>query len=193
MREKLNEAMAEQSLRGDAEFNQVVLVDDFYGSGSSLLRKGSNGNWEGKLKRARDHLESDLQAGQDPLVNPCARVLVVIYFASKQARTHIESMLKQFAPDWQVLIVQPLSAELVCSEPELIELCHWYWDDVLEDRHLRGPAPLGYKGAALPLVLFHNTPNNSISPLWADSTDSAGGPKRHALFRRYERHHADRP
>ena len=65
------------------------------------------------------------------------------------------------------------------------------------DAVLRGMFDAGYtvtcKDAALPVVLHHNTPNNSISLLWADTTDREDGSKRHALFPRYERHHADRP
>jgi hypothetical protein len=41
-------------------------------------------------------------------------------------------------------------------------------------------------------VLFHNTPNNSVCILWADTTDRDEGQNRRALFPRYERHRADR-
>ena len=40
---------------------------------------------------------------------------------------------------------------------------------MLEDEHKKRAAR-GYKECALPVVLYHNSPNNSVSPLWADST-----------------------
>lgn len=51
---------------------------------------------------------------------------------------------------------------------------------------------LGYGGCALPLVLEHNTPNNSVALLWAEtdggSRDGARAPAMRPLFRRRQRH-----
>jgi hypothetical protein len=122
-----------------------------------------------------------------------ADVTVVIYIASAQAEAHIRETLAVFEPTWQLHVVQQLPGDLPIIDGELTELCDWFFDDVLIDKHKKRRVPLGYKDAALPLVLHHNTPNNSIAPLWADSTDRLGGLNRHALFPRYERHHVDRP
>lgn len=193
MRKKLSEAIVGQSLPGEAAFKQVAFVDDFYGSGTSLLYQKGNGEWGGKLARARDHLNSDLRSGQSALVTEDAHVMVVIYVASAQAKSYIQSMLDQFEPRWILHVVQPVPADKVCKDPQLVAICEWFFDNILVDIHKKVPLPLGYGRAALPLVLYHNTPNNSISPLWADSTDRSGSQNRHALFRRYERHHVDRP
>ena len=193
MRDKLREAMEEQSLPGELAFRQVVFVDDFYGSGTSLLHKKEDGEWGGKLARARSHLNSDLRSGGSPLVTQDAHVMVVIYVASAQAKSYIESMLVQFEPLWSLHVVQPVPADAVCSDRQLVAICKRFFDDVLVDKHKKVPLPLGYADAGLPLVLYHNTPNNSISPLWADSTNRLDSQNRHALFRRYERHHVDRP
>ena len=45
----------------------------------------------------------------------------------------------------------------------------------------------GYANCALPLVLEHNTPNNSIPILWAETQGKLGHPMR-PLFRRRDRH-----
>lgn len=190
MREKLDEALTELGLAGPPEFRNVVLVDDFYGSGTSLLQRGDDGNWSGKLNRARDHIHS-LATGTDPLVVSNPTVLVVLYVASDQARNHILGVLEAFEPAWTLHVVQPLPPSILVVDPQMRDLCDWFFDDVLIDKH-KPRVPLGYKDAALPIVLHHNTPNNSISPLWADSVGD-GGLDRHALFPRYERHHADRP
>jgi hypothetical protein len=52
---------------------------------------------------------------------------------------------------------------------------------------------LGYGGCALPLVLHHNTPNNSLALLWAEALagpddDGALQPEMRPLFRRRQRH-----
>ncbi len=193
MAEKLSEAIAEHSLDGEPRFRHVVLVDDFYGSGTSLLSRKEDGTWGGKLYRARDHLNNDLRAGDNPLLEVDADVTVVIYVASAQAENHIRETLEAFEPSWRLHVVQQLPASLPVSDPELCALSDWFFDDVLIDKHKKERVPLGYKAAALPLVMHHNTPNNSISPLWADSTERQGGSYRHALFPRYERHHVDRP
>jgi hypothetical protein len=191
MGEKLAEALEELELEGPAQFRNVVLIDDFYGSGTSLLHRKDDGSWGGKLKGAHEHLR-DLAAGDQPLLTSDATVAVVLYVASQQAHTHIEEVLSAFEPSWRLHVVQPLPAHVVVDDPELRRLCEWFFDDVLIDKHKKRRVPLGYQDVALPLVLHHNTPNNSICPLWADSV-GRGGDERHALFPRYERHHVDRP
>lgn len=193
MRAKLAKAVEEQDLSGSAQFEQVVFVDDFYGSGTSLVHRKEDGSWGGKLARARHHLENDLKTGDRPIVTADANVIVVIYVLSSQARTHVASMLASFESAWRLKYVQLLPSDLVCTDLELRRICDDFFDDVLVDEHKQVRVPLGYKDAALPLVLHHNTPNNAIGPLWADSSDREGSLERHALFRRYERHHVDRP
>ena len=60
-----------------------------------------------------------------------------------------------------------------------------YYDPSAKDMHPEwgGDVPYGYKECGLPLVLHHNTPNNSLFLLWAE--DSA---KVRPLFPRISRH-----
>lgn len=190
--EKLSKALEEQGLPGDARFQTVVLVDDFYGSGTSLIDRATTGEWKGKLRKIRGHLEEDLVDGDDRVLAEDCEVLVVLYVASAQAEQHIRTMLAGFAPTWELIVIQSLPEELPVTDPGIIDLCEWFFDPVMADEH-KGEAPLGYKRAALPVVLHHNTPNNSISLMWADTEDVPAGHRRCALFPRYERHHADRP
>lgn len=192
MKEKLADAIDDQQLLGEPQFRHVVFVDDFYGSGTSLLHK-KRGVWGGKLGRARAHLNDDLRGGEDPLLEENAEVTVVIYVASQQAEEHIQTAMALFEPSWRLKVIQRLPLEVACDEPDMVAVCEGFFDPVLVDKHKKVPTPLGYGDAALPLVLHHNTPNNSLSILWADSTDREGSLDRHALFRRYERHHVDRP
>lgn len=189
MIEKLDLAMTKQHLLGERRFVRVVFVDDFYGSGATLLREGKDGQWAGKLARARDELR-DLMNDGVAVTDP--KVSVVLYICSALAETNLRDLLAIFEPSWTLRVVQPLPDEIVVRDPDLVRLSEWFFDPVLVDEH-KGQVPLGFGNAALPLVLHHNAPNNSISLIWADSADESDGLERHALFPRYERHHVDRP
>ena len=58
-------------------------------------------------------------------------------------------------------------------------LLHKYYDKSVEDEH-KGAVVHGFAEVGLPLVLSHNTPNNSVYLLWEKKTDP--------LFPRFERH-----
>lgn len=189
MVEKLKEAIAKQGLLGAPTFGRVVLVDDFYGSGTSLIRRERDSEYAGKLTRTRRHLEELRNNG---VIAEKSHVSIVLYVASAQAEDHIRQMLSVFEPDWILRVVQRLLESIVVTDDTISRLCEWFFDDALVDEH-KGRVPMGYQDAALPLVLHHNTPNNSLSLLWADTANVPDTLGRHALFPRYERHHVDRP
>jgi len=189
---KLREAIG--ALGGDGHdpaFEMVVFVDDFYGSGTSLINQRDDGTWRGKLPRACDHIQA-LASAEVPVIVENPAVVIVLYVASSQAKSHIELMLAEFQPTWKLVVVQELPQHLKTVASDLLRICDEFFDPTMEDKH-KGSVPRGYMDAALPVVLFHNTPNNSISPLWADTEFEPDSLKKRALFPRYERHHADRP
>jgi hypothetical protein len=71
---------------------------------------------------------------------------------------------------------------IVDSTTPMGRLCERYYDEKLGDEHT-GNVKFGYDGCGLPLVLHHNTPNNSIFLLWARRSRNLA-----PLFVRYERH-----
>jgi hypothetical protein len=86
------------------------------------------------------------------------------------------------------LVVEPFGPELKlergCGEP-IEPLIETYYDDSIEDEHTKkGGSDLkyGFAKSGLPLVVSHNTPNNSIALLWAQTE------KVRALFPRVTRH-----
>jgi hypothetical protein len=186
--DELRDALGEPA----ATFEHVLLVDDFYGSGTTLLRENPDGPepFKGKLWRAKRRLD-DLQS-KFGAFSEDYRVSVLVYIASSTAEDRVERMLEAAELDWQPRIVQKLPEALKVAGADICRICEWHYDDVLVDKHKPERAPLGFGDAALPVVLFHNTPNNSISILWADTTDRPEGQNRKALFPRYERHRADR-
>lgn len=191
MREKLAEALGQRGLDAPATFGHVFLVDDFAGSGETMLRVKEN-EFKGKLVKLACAIDALKQAG---LVAEDVEATVILYVATEQARLHIdETLAASPLPAWEVRIVQELPGWIRVDRQDeaLAALCERYYDEVLTDEH-KGRAPLGYADCALPVVLSHNTPNNSVSLLWADTTQEDGGLGRRALFPRYERHHRDRP
>jgi hypothetical protein len=188
MKSKLEEALRKLELPGPPCFTHILLVEDFSGTGYTLLRN-KDGEHEGKLAKAATHVRDLKDKG---VVDAAATVSLVLYVASHQAETHLRGELERAAMDWNVDVVQQLPDEIRVRDPEMVALCERHFDEALTD-DIKGRPVLGFSDAALPLVLHHNSPNNSICPLWGDTTEDPESDQRRALFPRYERHHADRP
>ena len=80
------------------------------------------------------------------------------------------------------------------GDDDVISLCESVYDPALFKRlekHCREADMTtmcyGYGYCALPLVLEHNTPNNSIPMLWSE-TGSQSNPRMRPLFHRRDRH-----
>lgn len=206
LRTKLSQAiMVHGGTQDDATFNHVLLVDDFYGSGTSLIKVVDDGNGaltiRGKLETFVTEAHRLAQNSDDrgaPLLAENYTATIHLYMASRRAQRHIEKCLADvgLADRWTLNVVQVFDDDCEVTNPALLADCDTFWDPVLEDEHKKCAAR-GYKSCALPVVLYHNAPNNSVSPLWADSTgrrrEGFESLERRALFPRYERHHSDRP
>ncbi len=187
--------------QADATFRRIVLVDDFTASGTSLLREES-GEWKGKLPKflAAIHRET--------LVGHSFELLVHHLIGTPKARDHLVAKLVQFRADdpesWRKVsnTVEPSFGLLyppdlpidASGDADFFALTNTYYDAGIETNHtLKGGTQhlgLGYARCALPLVLDHNTPNNSVALLWAETEDAKyKGPRvMRPLFRRRQRH-----
>jgi hypothetical protein len=180
-----------------ARFAFVFLLDDFVGTGKTLLRK-DEGEWKGRLHRFWEAIETSI----DQVLEPRAVVHVHHYIATQKAASEIEPRHTQMVAEragtrWfekvEFSYGMILPGEICVSEvthPEFFSLIERYYDSSIETRHTEiggEHVKLGFGGAALPLVLEHNTPNNSVALLWAESTGERGKPMR-PLFRRRQRH-----
>jgi hypothetical protein len=178
MREELTrdlQKILERSPSDDeARFRMVFLLDDFSGSGLSYIRTEKDG-YKGKLVNFHAALSDsggDLQA----LVKISElRVCLVLYMATMQACEHLEKVGAQlfgkipFAV--RVVYRLPISVRLDSQKDQaFLELLPKYYDAAIEDEHYlkgRHDRPyLGFDECGLPLVLSHNTPNNSVPILW---------------------------
>lgn len=204
MGKKLDEAVP------GAKFSTVYLIDDFTGSGTTFARF-VDGEWKGKLKkfndRVRDAQQNFEKKGKPFPLAPEYTVHIHHYISSEQARSTLEANRARVLEEWKdktfgdIRITEglrlPAEAKLdPIRDPEIWRLCDRYYDpaqDVRLEEHLEQSgittARFGYAGCALPLVLDHNTPNNSIPLLWAEPDEVApGAHEMKALFRRRDRH-----
>ncbi len=176
-----------------AKFTLVWLMDDFSGSGNTYIRFDSEkGKFKGKIKKIYERLH------QGDLIDTAHyEVFLLLYVATRQAIDHIEYWSERFTSENNY---KPLQVRVLCViEPEVgltqgipIELQSIltnpkYYDPVAFDEHIEvggtTTAQLGFAGCALPVVLSHNTPNNSVYVLWGSEAHGFPG-----LFPRVSRH-----
>ncbi|MBA3380860.1 MAG: hypothetical protein H0T97_03190 [Actinobacteria bacterium] len=188
-REALAGALKQFDSSAPDTFAQIVLVDDFSGSGFSMLRPDGDGSYQGKLWKIRTLLSEQSQHFSEDV-----EVLIVLYIATAQACDHLDRMMREAKLEWDLRVVMPLpdGIRVSGSWPSVVELCRKYYDPLLDDRH-KGSVPIGFENCELPIVLHHNTPNNSICLLWGDTVGRELALPLRALFPRYERHHEERP
>lgn len=178
-----------------AQFESICLVDDFAGSGASLLRS-KEGCWKGKIKK---FYEANNHRIGESLSSDCI-LYAHHHLASDQAERTIRSRLSEFREghpkfDYEATFSYVLPESIVIcdqSQPEeLIDLIKSSYDTRIEDGHVGNNVWFGYSECGLPLVLEHNTPNNSVALLWASSPDKPEAPDQHhmkPLFARRKRH-----
>lgn len=188
----------------DRKFNRVYLLDDFTASGTTLLRK-KEGAWKGKLMRFWDSLNAVREALKDdfPLADEVA-VHVHHYIATERALAAARSRNAEVAAERGVenwfreidfaasTILSSAAVATAEDEPEFIALADHYYDSVLENKHSDESEvkcmKRGYGGCSLCVILEHNTPNNSLSLLWAETSPTDGQHPMRPLFRRRTRH-----
>lgn len=176
-----------------AKFTLIWLMDDFSGSGNTYIRFDSEkGKFKGKIKKIYERLH------QGDLIDTAHyEVFLLLYVATRQAIDHIEYWSERFTSENNY---KPLQVRVLCViEPEVgltqgvptelqsILTNPKYYDPVAFDEHIEvggtTTAQLGFAGCALPVVLSHNTPNNSVYVLWGSEAHGFPG-----LFPRVSRH-----
>lgn len=177
----------------DATFQYVILLDDFTASGTSYIRPDEKLGWDGKIPRIVKQLEAADGLG-GAIAASGVRVIVVIYIAAEQAVTHIKECLPKLSfskGDIEFEIVHVLSPDTKLSavrDKAILDLVAKpeHFDPSADDENAEvGGASFryGYADCRLPVILDHNTPNNSVFLLWAEDVHSVRG-----LFPRVSRH-----
>jgi len=198
--EKLKTHVESLSGTGTAapKFRSIVLLDDFSASGSSYYVVKPDGTAGGKVAKFLRALADDKKV-LHRLCDPAGvEIVILIYVATDQAVDHLRGALRDPIPG-----VTAVRVETVQSVPDRIrvrrgdqavaftKLIEKYYGDavhkVVFDVHMRkgntSDAKYGYADCGLPIVLHHNTPNNSLAILWYYENCPRRG-----LFPRVQRH-----
>lgn len=181
------------SSMSDERFSLIWLVDDFSGSGNTYIRYDADKRaFKGKIKKIYDRIR------EGDLINPdYYEVSLLLHVATRQAIDHIQYWSERFTSErglkpLRLHVLYPIEKDVSLSAAEdgpLMSLLAKprYYDDRASDRHIAiggtDDARLGFAKCALPLVLSHNTPNNSVYILWGPEEYSFSG-----LFPRVSRH-----
>lgn len=190
----INESVKTMKLTGDLDviaksspIKNIFLLDDFSASGISFIRREERKDkktveWKGKIS----HLIRSLADNGFDLSN--TNLSVILYIATDKALTRIKEGLSkyknedsQFNPEFDVAAMQIVEAYVPSNEEE--KIFEKYFDEAIIDSHYRkgkiDKPYLGFDECSLPIVLYHNTPNNTFPIIWSTQQ---------ALFPRITRH-----
>ncbi len=189
-----------------ARFERVFLIDDFTASGTTFIRE-VDGEWKGKLNTFNKMvIAAQQELGDDFPIPKGYHLHIHHYVSSDQARLALEERTKDAQQRWaqawfgEVEITEGLRLppDLKLTQPRdaaMLDLGDRYYDHALYERikkhcdeNGQSDMKLGYANCALPIVLDHNTPNNSIPLLWAETPGANGTHPMRPLFHRRDRH-----
>jgi hypothetical protein len=194
--EHLRQITGREPEPAECQFRTLVLLDDFSASGTSYYALPASAPAGGKV--------ADLFADLCDTSKPASRlvdlgkleVVILLYLATEQALGHLREASKatwgRKSVSCTVEAVQILPDDLKLVRggqgpiTRLIEHEKYYDHDIHDEHFAKGgtkDARYGYAECGLPLVLHHNTPNNSIALLMSYENLSFRG-----LFPRIQRH-----
>lgn len=183
----------------DLLFETLWLLDDFSASGRTYIRKEGR-SYSGKIPRFLLELNKNKRL-QKILNLERLSVHVILYVATRMAVNNIAMLSAKFCAAKKILATPRVSAVLLledrvsidsknAEDVEFLELVQYatYYDPKAETDSNIGVGGtdnvrLGFFNCALPLVLNHNTPNNSVYLLWGPDDTAFPG-----LFPRIDRH-----
>lgn len=192
MKEALASSLKKGGFQSSSEkFNVIWLIDDFSGSGNTYIRL-KDGKFKGKIKKVYEQLHSG-----DLVDVSHYEVYLLLYVCTRQAIDHIEYWAAQFTSENGY---KPLQVRVLCIIERTMSVMSQpasharsllgksdYADQACADDHFRvggtDDVRAGFAGCALPVVLNHNTPNNSVFVLWGPDSSKFPG-----LFPRISRH-----
>jgi hypothetical protein len=200
-KDKADDMIKELNTSYEGKFNSVFLIDDFTASGKSYFRK-EDGNFKGKVHK---FLEALFSEGKDGDVNKTLidsnadfNIHIIFYIATREALDTISDAMQSFFDSKgltinfnvdAIQIIEKKVKEDILTETAFIKLISQKrnFDESIVDRHYEkgkhDDPYLGFNECALPIILYHNTPNNSLPILWFAEDSKCVG-----LFPRVTRH-----
>ena len=201
---KIDDLLEElEKAEGIKTFDRIFLIDDFTASGTSYFRH-EEGQYKGKISKILKRLSTQNEEGDrfHKLINLSKRIdiNVIFYMATSQAIERIKEVnnsnlfeSKEFTNiTFDVQCAQTFDSamkiDILNNEQRFVELSEKYIDGSIVDRHWELAKHknyfLGYDECCLPIVLNHNSPNNSLPLLWWTSSEN----NFEGLFPRITRH-----
>lgn len=200
MLKKLNRGLSElhpgQKYADDQNrFRLLFLLDDFSASGISYLRyEDPDKDYDGKIFRFYKNITDPKNPMYQLIDQSDCHICVILYIATNQAIDNIQKNISQ------VFGSAKIKCDIVCvyrldnsniasftTDPELMKIFENYFDkDIIDEHYEKGECKrpyLGFDECTLPLILNHNTPNNSLPLLWFEENRKFWG-----LFPRVSRH-----
>ncbi|WP_017996757.1 phosphoribosyltransferase-like protein [Rhizobium leguminosarum] len=178
-----------------ASFENVFLIDDFTASGTSYFRM-EDGKPKGKVFKAIDQVRKHEQAN---FTTADCQFYLILYVATQRSLDYLQTELTPYFESMGrrppiPIAVYTLAEETVVEADQEFDQAFmnlvlgdkYYRERPMDSHELKGKTTdmkLGYAGCSLPVVLVHNTPNNSLYLLWANEPKSVRG-----LFPRITRH-----
>ncbi len=195
LEEHLHGLLGRSVSQEERRFRTLVLLDDFSASGTSYFSPSAVAPTGGKiLGFFRELCEND--AISQLIDTKDVEVITLLYMATDQALDHIrqasEATWGTKKIPFRVEVVQRLPVDLSVKPTgsldivRLIDHAQYYDHEIFDRSFQKGgtqDARYGYAGCGLPLVLHHNTPNNSIALLMSYEYLRFRG-----LFPRIQRH-----
>ena len=189
-----------------ALFKTVYLVDDFTASGTSILPDPDIvGGLKGKLVRFLESVQEAVKAGTSPFPDSY-KIYVHHYICTEEAHSRIRKVYRKVKRclaqkykageiefSFGMLLPGSIAIKKNSSDP-FAELCEKYYDKSIEGKGKHGSQSgitdrhYGYASCGLPVVLEHNTPNNSLSILHSRTDSDNDQHNMRPLFYRRERH-----
>lgn len=179
-----------------AKFSTIFLIDDFTGSGKSYFRSEDE-KVSGKIAKFLNRIF--IEKNYNNLLNiDRIQINILFYVATEFSLNYLNEQFKNYQRvnninfDFTIDAVQIIPnklRDLILNDKNLLILCEKYFDkSVVDSSYRKGDISkpfLGFDGLALPIVFFHNTPNNSLPILWSTGNEEESFV---GLFPRITRH-----
>lgn len=196
IKDKLSERLHEPPRDTEPYFRNIFLIDDFSASGTTYLKedKDTPNGVTGKL----GHFFESITNSNDPVSTLVKendfQIYLILYVATDEAIETIQEVAKKKFPKikFSIMPIHVLSKSIKFDEnmnpfSELVRNKEFGWEGIVDQHIEQGNSEkpyLGFDQCALPLILPHNAPNNSL-PILHRNDDRT---KFKGLFPRVTRH-----
>ncbi len=172
-----------EPLEDESKFKMLFLIDDFSASGTSYLKYDvDKKKLKGKIAGLYETLfvngkqeEPDSQDTIRKCFHDDLKIFIILYLCTTQAKETIlnsfDKLVELYGHKPELIILHELGETYKIKDSDPIyPVCmknEYYDKTLIEDEHTKADVKLGFSSCRLPLVLSHNTPNNSVPLLWS--------------------------